>query len=138
MTFDEYCEARKLPDWRWWLVTDNEYAKQLNRIHPLKQKQVELICKEAMANTLVDEIIIFGSSTTYLCNSCSDLDVCLKWKESPYENEDYDWKPEVKKIVRLIHEVTRGLGGCDILFWDEVEGSRVETSVKERGVIVYE
>ena len=139
MTIEEYDKLRRLPEWRWWLVTPNQYAKDLCRIHPLKQRQVEEICKAAASNAEVKRVIIFGSSTTYLCNSCSDLDICIEWKDGPYVDAiSYDWKPEVVGMAKVISEVTRNLGGYDLMFWDELDGARVEIAVKEKGVVVYE
>lgn len=138
MTIDEYYERIKSPDWRWWLITENVYAKNLNRIHPLKQRQVEAICKVARGCSAVDQIIIFGSSTTYKCNSCSDLDICIKWKGSPFDKDGMYPTPEAGALFRCIGDVCRGNGGYDLIFWEELDGAVVENTVKKEGVIVYE
>lgn len=126
----------KDPSREYAIVVSNKYAKSLSKIHPLKQRQTEALCKLASELDIVEKVIIFGSATNYKCNSCSDLDVCIKWRESPYINEDFDFKSDVKSVYSLLRATSTG-SGFDLVFWDELDGSYIESAVKERGVVVY-
>lgn len=139
MTLDEYDRLRRLPEWRWNLVTPIVHCKELRRIHPLKQRQVEALCEYARTNKEIKRIIIFGSATTYLCNSCSDLDVCIEWVNSPYVDEiHYDLRPEVIDTMKFLKQTNKDTNGYDLMFWEELDGAPVEKNIKEKGVVVYE
>lgn len=139
MTSKEYDRLRKLPSWRYRLVTENIYAKELNRIHPLKQRQVEAICKVASENKTIKRVIVFGSATTYLCSSYSDLDICIECVDGPYVDEiEYDLKIDVINFMKFAKEITRDTNGYDLMFWEELDGAIVEKSIKEKGIVVYE
>ena len=57
--YDKWAKMLRDPNFRWQLVTENIYAKELNRIHPLKQRQVEAICSLAKQNPIVKKIAAF-------------------------------------------------------------------------------
>ena len=135
MTFEEYCIKRKQPEWEWHLVVDNRYANNLCKIHPLQQKATERICEYATNHSELKKIIIFGSSTTYLCNSCSDLDVYVEWSR-PYRDEEDNWEPFVTAFMKYLREVTNS-NGYDLIFEDEVVTDRFRENIM-KGVVVYE
>ena len=135
MTFEEYCVKRKQPDWEWHLVVDNNYARNLQKIHPLQQKATESICEYASAHSEIKKIIIFGSSTSYLCNSYSDLDIYVEWSE-PYRDSEDEWKPFVVPFMKHLKSVTNN-NGYDLVFDDEVITEMFRNSIN-KGVVVYE
>ena len=49
----------------------------VNYIHPLKQKNVELLIEEAKKHPSIRYVIVFGSSTEERCTPYSDIDVML-------------------------------------------------------------
>ena len=63
MTTQEYLMARKSKDWKFNRVVSDNAFKNVNRIHPLKQKMVAQIVGQAKNDQAVRRIIIFGSST---------------------------------------------------------------------------
>lgn len=140
LTLDEIYEMSKSDSWNWWLITENVYAKNLRKIHPLKQRQVELLCKEArrLCSRLLNKIIIFGSSTSYLCNSCSDLDICFDWKEDPFDESGLYFREEVLSLFKILKDITKDCNGYDMVFWSEVKDSRLGNIINRKGVIVYE
>lgn len=136
--YDKWAKMLRDPNFRWQLVTENIYAKELNRIHPLKQRQVEAICSLAKQNPIVKKITIFGSSTSYKCNCCSDLDLCIEWSKCIYINECGDWDSEATLVYKAIKDICRDTNGCDILFLEEVVNKPIGLRIEKEGVIVYE
>ena len=57
-------------------VTVKTDCKNIDRIYPLKQKQVSEICSRAGQFDIVRKIYVFGSSVTPRCTIDSDLDLC--------------------------------------------------------------
>lgn len=62
--------------WDFDVIIDEEY-QNINCIHPLKQKDVLEIVKSAEQDKHVQEIIVFGSSVRFDCNSYSDIDILV-------------------------------------------------------------
>ena len=87
MTTQEYLVARKSKNWKFNRVVNENAFKNVNRIHPLKQKMVEQIVDRAKKDISVRRIIIFGSSTRYDCDVTSDLDICIDWNQDCYDEE---------------------------------------------------
>ena len=52
------------------------------RIYPLQQKKVRMILDAVQNDQNVEQVVIFGSSTSYTCTIDSDLDVFIKLKEN--------------------------------------------------------
>lgn len=135
MTSEEYLVRRTQNDWKFFRTVPYTAFRHVIKIHPLKQKIVAEIVKTARTDPMVKRIIIFGSSTRYDCNIHSDLDICVQWKENPYDDEGL-LRPFTRNICHVISEVTKG--NCDLIPYDEerIKGSFVEKAIKE-GVVVY-
>jgi predicted nucleotidyltransferase len=134
MTTEEYLKARKSKDWKFNRIVDSSSFRNVNRIHPIKQKIVKEIVDEAKKDYEVERIIIFGSSIRYDCDITSDLDICIAWKDDCYDEEGV-LKPFTGNMRRVISTVTKG--NADVVNYDYLAGTEVEDAVKE-GVIVYE
>ena len=85
MTTEEYLEARKSKEWKFNKIVSEDSFLNVNRVHPIKQKQVKQIVEAARNDEYVKKIIIFGSSIRYDCDITSDLDICIDWKEDCYD-----------------------------------------------------
>jgi predicted nucleotidyltransferase len=134
MTTEEYLNARKSKDWRFNRIVDNTSFRNVNRIHPIKQKIVKDIVDEAKKDQEVERIIIFGSSIRYDCDMTSDLDICIAWKDDCYD-ENGVLKPFTRNMRQVISTFTNGK--ADVVNYDYLAGTEVEDAVNE-GVIVYE
>lgn len=55
----------------------NSKIKNIRRIHPLKQKQVDEIVSSIIKEDDVKRLIVFGSATSNMCHEGSDLDICV-------------------------------------------------------------
>lgn len=134
MNTQEYLRLRKLPDWKFSFIVDRDSFKNVNRIHPLKQKLVKEIVSEAKDDAEVKRIIVFGSSTRYDCDINSDLDICIDWK-SPCYDEDGVLKPFTRNMRKVISKITKGF--ADVVNYDYLDGTDIADAVN-KGVVVYE
>ena len=134
MTTQEYLVARKSKNWKFNRVVNENAFKNVNRIHPLKQKMVEQIVDHAKKDISVRRIIIFGSSTRYDCDVTSDLDICIDWNQDCYDEEGV-LKPFTRNMRQTISTVTRG--NADVVDYEYLDDTFLKDAVEE-GVIVYE
>ena len=121
MTVEETLSLERFP------VTIQTDCPNIERIYPLKQRQVSEISKCAKQFDVVKRIIIFGSSVTPRCNVDSDLDICV----------DADTSDGMK-----VYEVEKAIGdicdwNCDIIIFSNV-GQSLRTTVQNEGVVIYE
>lgn len=95
--------------------------RNVDRIHPLKQKEVGEIISCLSQDENVLYIVIFGSSADFSCNSRSDIDVYvqLKDKEKPLLK-----KPDIRSEVDYIYNLD--------------ENNRLFIEIERTGVLVYE
>ena len=56
-----------------------------NRIHPLKQKEIQILVDACDRDEYIQELIVFGSSTEFRCNSHSDIDLVVIRKDNKVE-----------------------------------------------------
>ena len=99
----------------------------INRIHPLKQKQVDRIHRAAAKYREIRKVYIFGSAATALCNVNSDLDICI----------DADMSDGLR-----IYDIQKEFGeacdwNCDMIMYGHL-GNRLKKTVDEQGVVIYE
>lgn len=134
MTTEEYLIARKSKNWKFNRIVSDNAFKNVNRIHPLKQKMVAQIVDQAKKDPAVRRIIIFGSSTRYDCDITSDLDICIDWQKNCYDKEGV-LKPFTKNMRQIISSVTRG--NADVVDYAYLDKT-VLTDTVENGVIVYD
>lgn len=134
MTSEEYNVLRKLPTWRYNVIVQSPTALRLNRIHPLKQRLVDAICKEAKNHKVVKRIIIFGSSIRWDAHQWSDLDICIDWYGDVRDDNFVDVKEvsEFKNRISILSE-----GNADIIDYQFLNETVVADAV-EKGVCVYE
>lgn len=133
MTTEEFLERRKSPDWKFNTVVPPSSFLHVNKIHPLKQRNVRDIVQAAKDDGNVRRIIIFGSATRYDCDVTSDLDVCIDWNYDCYD-EDGVLQPFTKPLRRVIDQATKG--HADVVDFAYLDGTLLEDAV-ERGVVVY-
>ena len=63
MTTEEYLEARKSKDWKFNRIVSDDSFLNVNRVHPIKQRQVKKIVEAAKNDEYVNKIIIFSVKT---------------------------------------------------------------------------
>ncbi len=106
--------------WDFEILSDFQY-ENVNRIHPLKQRDVFELIKAVENDSHIIGIIVFGSAIRFDCHSMSDLDVLIIRDDS------------LLKIDASLSEVRSEL---DIIFHSKL-GSRLKTEISKTGVIVY-
>lgn len=134
MDTKEYLQARKSPDWKFNSVVEDDSFLSVNRIHPLKQKQVKSIVDVAKKDSHVKTIRIFGSSIRYDCDITSDLDICIDWNEDCYD-QDGVLKSFTLNLRKAISRITGG--NADVVNGAYLKGTVVEEAARN-GVLVYE
>lgn len=98
--------------------------KNIEHIHPRKQRIVEKILKE------VPVISIFGSATRWDCNEKSDIDLLLNINDISMNKEEV-----FNKLARIVDS------NFDILWEDEIKNSlnkHQEDNIINRSVKLYE
>ena len=134
MTTSEYLIRRKAKDWKFTSVVPSDSFSGVNRIHPLKQREVKKIVDTARTDEAVRRIVIFGSSIRYDCNETSDLDICIDWDRDCYD-ADGVLLPFTRNMRKAISTATKGK--ADVVNYAYLDGTNVKEAVQE-GVLVYE
>ena len=101
------------------VVVDTE-CKNINKIYPIKQRQVAAIYNRARDFDIIRRIYIFGSSVTAKCNIDSDLDMCV----------DADTSDGLK-----VYEMQKAFGeacdwNCDIIMYANM-GQKLRDTVQK-------
>ena len=89
--------------------------QNLNRVHPLKQKDVDVLVTSISKDTNIKCIIIYGSALDLRCRSFSDLDVYVETYDKdksiklPYDDLDteVDLTRDISHTSRLYKEIDR-------------------------------
>ena len=93
-----------------------------NRIHPLKQREINEIVKCIRHDSHVVGLIIFGSAAEFRCNSRSDIDMFVVRDDGRAELDvdifDFPSKQDI--------------------FFNKNEGEQLRKILWEHGVLVYE
>lgn len=111
------------------IVENTNYEYQ--RIHPLKQKQVNNIYNIISKNKKIEKIIIFGSSVSIRCNQKSDMDLAILLKDE-YFNKD-----SKNEISEIIQDATNY--DSDIVWLNTIDQtSQLYKNIKNMGVVIYE
>lgn len=134
MTTSEYLIRRRSKDWRFSAVVPPDSFSGVDRIHPLKQREVKEIVDTAREDANVRRIVIFGSSVRYDCNETSDLDICIDWTRDCYD-ADGVLMPFTRNMRKAITAATGGK--ADVVNYAYLDGTDVKQAVQE-GVLVYE
>lgn len=58
-------------------VFDDVNFMNCNRIHPLKQHEVQMLAASCKKDPHIVELIVFGSAKEFRCNSFSDIDLVI-------------------------------------------------------------
>lgn len=58
-------------------VKPNVTFLNCNRVHPLKQLEIQKLCDSCITDSQIQELIVFGSSVNFNCNSRSDIDIVV-------------------------------------------------------------
>ena len=134
MTSREYAENIDNKNYRYRIVVDNPVAKNIEYIHPLKQKMVNDITNHARKDKFVKRIIVFGSAVTNRCTPFSDLDICIDWFGASHD-DDGVYVPETQSMMRFISLNSKG--SCDVLSYDDLMNKELKLNIDD-GVLVYE
>lgn len=99
----------------------SDHFMNVEKIHPLKQKQVFQLINVLKKKENVKKIIIFGSSVTNNCHSGSDLDFYVEL------SNEVDLKKDIISV------------GYDLDYWNNyMVDERLLNEIKKNGVLVYE
>lgn len=111
------------------VIENNNY--DCNRIHPMKQKEVNEIYNYAKGNNLITKVIIFGSSVNIRCNNKSDIDIAIEIKNTFFNRENNN------DISEKIQEITNY--NSDIIWLNTLDvNSRLYRNITMKGVVIYE
>lgn len=119
-TFEEYCDEHifEFP-----LIVKSDF-KEIKRIHPQKQLQVNQIYTELKDNLLVQKIIVFGSTISIKCGIYSDLDLAVKLTQNTLSakniisekigqitewNYDIIWLNDIVSTEPIIKKIKNGV-----------------------------
>ena len=106
--------------WDFEILSDFHY-ENVNRIHPLKQRDVFELINAVKNDSHITGVIVFGSAIRFDCHSMSDLDVLIIRDDT------------LLKIDASLSEVRSEL---DINFNTKL-GNRLKAEISKTGVIVY-
>ncbi len=134
MNSQEYLERVSKKGWRYHLLVEEPKAINLEYIHPLKQKLVDDVAREAQNDPHVKRLIIFGSAITGRCNPFSDLDICVDWI-MPSHDDDGVYVPETVSFMKFISVAAKG--NVDILSYDDIGNADLIRNIDD-GVVVFE
>ncbi len=106
--------------WDFEIVSQWTY-ENVNRIHPLKQRDVGRLIEAVKKDMHIQAVIVFGSAVRFDCHSGSDLDVMIIRDDRKF----------------AIDSPLDGIESeMDIIFSAHL-GSRLEEEIAKTGVIVY-
>lgn len=92
-----------------------------NRVHPIMQRRVQKLLEILTTDSNIKEIVLFGSSLDFRCNSYSDLDVYIeKYNPNISLNAEPLLDCEVDILMDLKHE------------------SRLYQEIDKKGLLLYE
>ena len=77
-------------------VVDNINFPNVNRIHPLMQRNVAKLYNELKSDENIERVILYGSALDFRCNSNSDIDLYI---------EKYNTDLKVKSLPDLECEI---------------------------------
>lgn len=97
-------------------------VENINRVHPLKQRDIVCIVQKLRREQEILRIVVFGSSVEFRCSSRSDIDLYI-------ETSDPDFKI-VLPYDELISEV-------DVVR-DLDHNTRLFQEIERTGIIVFE
>lgn len=119
MTIDELVLDPEQKNYWDFEVLPNVNFKNCNRIHPLKQLELQKLIDASAHDKGIDAIVVFGSATQFRCNSKSDIDMVI------FRNDNKKYYPDAFDVTT---------SELDVFF--EV-GDRLKKILYEYGVIVY-
>lgn len=107
--------------WDFEVITPTQIMN-INRIHPLKQKEVVSIVESLKNNNKVLRIVVFGSAVEFRCTSRSDIDIYVETDEEECKiTLPYDTLVSEVDVVRNLNHKTR--------LFEQIE---------KTGIVVYE
>lgn len=105
-------------------------AKNLERIHPLKQLQANAIAMMAKYCPDIEKIVVFGSAKEWYCGFHSDIDLCIHTS-----NADIYDTPEFNLFRSNVSFITEGI--YDLLVYQELRNEELKNNI-DKGVCIYE
>lgn len=132
MTFWEYIKKSNSGKWIFPLVV-NSKIKNIRRIHPLKQKQVDEIVSSIIKEDDVKRLIVFGSATSNMCHEGSDLDICVVWNFDCFDGEGV-YVPKANQLLKRISKICEG--NVDIMPYTSWMSDEIKEEIL-KGVTVY-
>lgn len=106
--------------WDFEVILDSD-VKNINHIHPLKQRDVDRMAKAAQKDCHIRAVIVFGSAVRFDCHSGSDLDFLI------VRDDDR---------IRIDSPLDEIESETDIIFSSQL-GKRLREEIARTGVIVY-
>lgn len=125
-TWDQRCDDHTLHFGVW----DNckGYPFLMERVYPMKQREVRDIYLAMKDNPKVKSVRIFGSTTNMKCHVGSDTDICV-------EVTDDCTEADMTEIHNTLHSICRN--DCDILWWHNfLKGTRIYGNIR-RGIVLF-
>ena len=107
--------------WDFDIVTDQTFYN-INRIHPLKQRDTLNFINAASLDPHIQGLIVFGSAVRFDCHSGSDLDILVIRDD---------------KQLTINSSLDNINSELDIIFASKI-GPRLKEEIARTGVIVYE
>lgn len=97
-------------------------VENINRIHPLKQKEVISIVEKLREEEPIKRIVVFGSAVEFRCSSRSDIDLYIETDDSDY---------------RILLPYEKLESEVDLLR-DLDHGTRLFRQIEKTGIVVFE
>lgn len=119
-TADEYVSHNEDNLWDFEIVSDHPF-ENVNRIHPLKQRDVSLLIQAVQNDPHITGIIVFGNAVRFDCHSMSDLDVLVIRDDQQ---------------IRIDASLSNIQSELDLIFHSKL-GERLKKEIQKTGVIVF-
>ena len=126
-TWDRWCQDNKflypiLDD-----LKQYEFEFEMERIYPLKQREVFAVYNVLKNNPKIKSAWVFGSSTSMKCTMDSDLDIAIQYEDC-----------SDSELTKLHHDI-RVLckNGCDIVYINDIKGGSKRFGQIRRGVKLF-
>lgn len=119
-TVDTFVSHNEDDLWDFEIVSDLQY-ENVNRIHPLKQRDVSLLIQDIQNDPHITGMIVFGSAVRFDCHSMSDLDVLIVRDDQQ---------------IRIDASLSNIQSELDLIFHSKL-GERLKKEIQKTGVIVF-
>ena len=119
-TVDSFVSHNEDNLWDFEVVSDVKY-ENVNRVHPLKQRDVALLIQDVKNDLHITGIIVFGSAVRFDCHSMSDLDVLIVRDDQQ---------------IRIDTSLSNIQSELDLIFHSKL-GERLKKEIQRTGLVVF-